>query len=358
MHEQLSFLLENNFDHSRVQPWEELPLQDELFVRDWEGYISDITQQDPLAALKKRLVQLNFPVKEGMSKNRNYQLATRRGADISLMPEATGVELEDSAGMEVYLYQTLAGRIPVIQVGKRRDFETLVRAFIYRNEPVTIPSSMGACMIKNYNNWDRVKKYKEKWLKDSGYKDAPDLLWKLEFAKLKSQTELYRDTFLILSDKEYSNVPAGMMGMPADEWRRLSLVIRREHEAAHYCTLRFWGSARNDLLDELIADYMGIVAAAGRYRARWFLCFMGLENYPAFRPGGRLANYLNNRELSREAFNELKRYVKNAAQNLESLSEKYAPHIYKGKGKYKMLCALIKTNIVELASNNLTVLYG
>lgn len=358
MQEQLSFLLENYFDHTRRDHCQDkTSMPDENFVWDWQGYINDITQQGFLVALKKRLVQLNFPVREGMSKNHNYRLATRRGADIYTMPEATGVELEEPAGIEVYLYQTFAGRIPVIQVDNRSDFETLVRVFSCRNEPVPIPSSMGACMIKGYNNWDRVKKYKVKWQKKNGHKNIPDLLWKLEFEKLKTRTELYRDRFLILSNKEYSNVSAGMMGMPADKWQRLSLVIRREHESTHYCTLRFWGSARNDLLDELIADYMGIVAAAGRYRASWFLCFMGLENYPDFRPGGRLTNYLKDRELSDEAFSDLKRYIKDAAQNLESFSERYAPDIYKIEGKYKMLCALTKMNLVELASKGPTKYY-
>lgn len=45
------------------------------------------------------------------------------------------------------------------------------------------------------------------------------------------------------------------------------------------------------MLDELIADYAGIVAAWGRYRADWFLRFVGLEDYPRYREGGRLQNY-------------------------------------------------------------------
>ena len=353
MQEQLSFLRENQFDHTHVIPWQELPLTDEPFVRDWEEYIQDITRMGLPALLPQKLVQLNFPVKEGMSKNVNYQLATRRGVDTLLMPEATGVELEEPGNIEIYLYQTIAGRIPVIQVTNRNDFETLVRVFFHKNEPVPIPSSMGACMITGYNNWDRVKKYKEKWHSDNGFKENMDLLWQLEFEKMKSQTELYQDKFLILSDKEYSNVSAEMLGIPGDEWRRLSLVIRREHGGTHYCTLRFFGSARNNLLDELIADYMGIVAAAGRFTARWFLCFMGLEGYPAFRSGGRLVNYLKNNELSGEAFEALKSYVKNAARNLEAFSEKYAPEIYQGEGKYKMLLAISKMNFIELASENM-----
>jgi len=353
LQEQLLFLLENHFDHTYVKPWKEIPLPDELFVRDWEEYIKDISQQGFLVSLQQRLVQLNFSVKEGMSQNSNYQLATRRGADTSTMPEATGVELEEPGNIEVYLYQTLAGRIPVMQIRNRSDFETLVRVFAHKNEPVLIPPSMGACMIKGYNNWDRVKKYKEKWHSDNGYKENSDLLWKLEFEKMKSQTEFYRDTFLIISDKEYSNVPAEMLGISGDEWRRLSLVIRREHEATHYCTLRFGGSARNHLLDELIADYMGLVAATGSYRAYWFRCFMGLENYPDYRTGGRLANYLKDKELSGEAFEELKSYVNKAALNLEIFSDKYASVVYQNEGKYQMLLAMSNINFIELASEDM-----
>lgn len=353
MQGQLLFLRENHFEHTNDKSWEEIPLQDELFVRDWEEYINDISQQGFIASLSKRLVQLNFPVREGMSQNSNYQLATRRGADISKMPETTKVELKEPGRIEVYLYQTWAGRIPVIQVCDRSDFETLVRVFAHRNEPVPIPPSMGACMIKGYNNWDRVKNYKEKWQRDNAYKENADLLWQLAFEKMKSQTEFYRDTFLILSDKEYSNVPAKLLGIAAAEWRRLSLLLRREHEATHYCTLRFWGSARNHLLDELIADYMGLVAATGSYKAQWFLCFMGLEDYPAFRTGGRLTNYLKDRELSSRAFEELKSYIHHAAHNLEVFSNKYAPIVYQGEGKYQMLLALAKLNLIELASEDM-----
>ena len=129
------------------------------------------------------------------------------------------------------------------------------------------------------------------------------------------------------------------------------MVIRREHEATHYFTLRFLGSARNHLLDEFIADYMGIVAAGGRYRADWFLCFMGLENYPAFRPGGRLTNYLRNIELTAEAFGELKSCIRNAALNVEAFASKYT-EVYSARGKYEMLLQLSKTNLIELATSD------
>ncbi len=347
---QLAFLQENCFSHTGVLPWEKMPPPDEVFLEAWEDYCQEAVSQGAFAVLRRRLVQFHFPVQKGLSENKNYQLATKRGTDTGQMKEATGTELKAPAELYLYLYPTLAGRIPVIQTGNRADFETLVRVLACRNEPVSVPPSMGACLVKGYNNWDRVKKYRADWEKSIGNKDNLDILWRLEFQRLKSSPELYQDRFLILTDSGYSNVTAGMLGLPENEWRRLSLVIRREHEATHYFTLRFLGSARNHLLDEFIADYMGLVAACGRYRADWFLSFLGLENYPAYRQGGRLGNYLKDSDLAGETFAVVKQLVKDAAVNIENFSNKYADKIYSSAGKYRMLLAMSKMNLLMLAS--------
>lgn len=339
LHEQLAFLQENHFDHSKVLPWDQIPPDDEPFVQAWQEYIDDIPRQGALASLSQRLVQLQFPVAEGMSANPYYQLATRKGLPTHAMKIATGTNLEAPSSLKVYLYQTYAGRIPVLETNNRRDFETLVRVFSHRNEPVNIPASMGACLIKGYNNWDRVARYKES-------------TENFDFSQMKAQKELYQDAFLILTDNFYSGVPATMLGLSDEDWRRLSMTIRREHEATHYFTLRFLGSAKNHLLDEFIADYMGIVAANGKYRADWFLCFMGLENYPNFRHGGRLTNYLRNVELSDEAFGQLTTYLKRAANNMESITDKNERDVNSDKGKYEMLLRLCQTDLLTLASND------
>lgn len=73
---------------------------------------------------------------------------------------------------------------------------------------------------------------------------------------------------------------------------------------------------RNNMRDELIADYQGIVAAnGGRYRADWFLRFIGLEAFPEYRQGGRLQNYRGQPPLSDGAFKILQVLVKDAAEN-------------------------------------------
>jgi len=340
VYEQLKFLFDNNFNHAGFLAFNEIPAEDEPFVEAWEEYIQDIASQGALAALSRRLVQLRFPIEKGISSDPDYRLATRRGLSPNSMKAATGAKFVEPGGLNVYLYQTMAGRIPVIETSNRSDFETLVRAFAHRNEPVPIPASMGACMIKGYNNWDRVARYRQKCGEQ------------FDFNEMKARPEIYQDVFLILTDTEYSGVPAPMLDLNDAEWRRLSMIIRREHEATHYLTLRFLGSARNHLLDEFIADFMGIVAAAGRYRSDWFLCFMGLENYPALRPGGRLINYLKNIELSEEAWTQLKSCIKSAAENVEEYCDQHH-EVYSAQGKYKMLIGLTRTNLIALASRKM-----
>lgn len=138
-----------------------LPLPDEPFVKAWEGYAMEAWEKGGFNTLHEKLVQLSFPVREGISGEDNYRAATLRGLPVAGMPQARGLELECPEDLELYLHPTPAGRIPVLVAGHRPDFVSLVQALSRRNEPERIPPSMGACMVKGLNNWDRIRAYRE-----------------------------------------------------------------------------------------------------------------------------------------------------------------------------------------------------
>ena len=136
----------------------------------------------------------------------------------------------ESVRME--LYRSIAGPIPLITSENDADFESMVLNIVYKGRPFPEISKTGASFAFGKTN-----------------------------------------RFIILSSKPYSNLPAERLGAGVGdaEWRKRSITIRREHECAHYYTRRFFGSSRNNLHDELIADFAGIYAAFGEYRAEWFL---------------------------------------------------------------------------------------
>lgn len=335
-------------DHWR-SPWQ-FPLPSEPHITAWSEYL-DLSQKIGVwKTLKNALVQLQFPIVHGIGKTPEYRAATLKGIDPNTMPENSLVlQQPDKLGLKIH--ESLAGKIPVLLPANRADFVTLVQAITKRNEPVPIPDSMGACMVGGYNNWDRIRQYRRQWSQENP-DNCHQAAWEGEFSKLISQKDLYQDRFIILSDGFYSNVSPQKMELTESTWRDLSLTIRLEHECTHYFTRRLLNSMRNNLLDELIADYRGITAAIGYYRADWFLRFMGLESFPHIRPDGRIHNYQGETALSNGAFTVLQALVKAAAENIEYFDRYHRSELLATENRSLILIALTRLTIEELASES------
>lgn len=304
---------ENNFDASRFSGLR-FPLDDEPHLAAWREYAADAAARGAIDALTPRLAQLQFPISKDISQRDDYRAATRRGV-FPLFPQRLPIKRHD--GVSLRIHQTVAGALPIIIAAEREDFERLVQAFSCRNEPEEVPQSMGACIVTGLNNWDRVKRYRSAW--ETTHGGADEAAWKAEFAQLATRKELYQDRFLILSSGPYSAVPASATRWSDDEWKRLSIEIRLEHECTHYFTYRVLGSMRNNLLDEIIADYAGLVRVIGSYDAQLALTFFGLESFPQYRQGGRLENYRGTPPLSDDAFVLLQSLVHAAIRNIAQI---------------------------------------
>jgi hypothetical protein len=250
--------------------------------------------------------------------------------------------------LQLIIHSADAGKIPILIAPEREDFVSLIRALTARNEPQPIPESMGACIISGYNNWDRIRAYRSAWSRKLG-SEATDESWLVEFRNLIPRRELYQDRFILLSCGYYSSVAPETLGLTSGEWRKNSLIIRREHECTHYFTRRMFHSMRNHVLDELIADYAGLTAATGRFRAEWFHHFMGLEQFPSFRCSGRLSYYRGEPPLSERSFHILQRILVAAAVTLEQFSNQLASAPFPATRPF-ILLALSTLTLEELAA--------
>lgn len=325
----------------------QFPLADEPHLAAWREYAEDAERRGAWAALSERLPQLRFPVAAGMSERAHYRDATRRGIVPPPAGPESGLRLVEPAGVELLLHPALAGTVPVIVAAARADFVALVQAFCHRNEPAAVPDSMGACIVAGYNNWDRIRAHRRSW--EAGTPGADATAWSAEFRRLQAEKPLYQDRFVILSRGPYSNVDAAAAGFGEEEWLRHSLRIRREHECTHYFTLRVFGGLQNNLLEELIADFVGLVAAFGGFDADLALRFLGLEAYPGVRPSGRLANYRGSPPLSDGAFTVLARLAHDAVRNLARLADARRRDVRAPEPLARLVCALTALSLEELA---------
>jgi hypothetical protein len=340
---------QNRFAVDRAEPLQ-LPLPDEPFVRAWEGYASAAREAGAHAVLCRVLPQLRFPIRQGISQEKPYRAVTRGGDPVDECAAATGLAFERPDRLAIVLHASAAGRIPLLVCRHRRDFVTLVQALTARNEPEPVPDAKGAVMVSGYINWDRVAALRREW-EAAAPETRAAATWKAELARLAPRRELYQDRFILLSDGPYSAVPAAAMELDDEPWRDLSLAIRREHECAHYFTRRLFGSMRNNVLDELIADYAGIAAVAGRFRADWFLRFVGLDCFPAYRAGARLDLYRGDPPLSPGSFAVLCALLRAAAVNLESWDAGRPRQLPELLDRALVLTALATLRLEDLAAS-------
>lgn len=320
-----------------------LPLADEPHVAAWQRYADEANALGTFAALQKRFVQLQFPVRSGISETDEYRRATRRGDFSAAADHAPGVVLEDPSGLELEIHRSVAGRIPVLIPATRADFVALVQAFTERNEPVPVPPSMGACFVNGFNNWDRVAAYRREWTVVNG----EDADWAAEFKAFAARKPLYQDRFIILSRGPYSATTAVEAGVAEDEWIGRSRAIRREHECLHYLTYRVSGMIRSNVLDELVADFAGLVAATGGYSSELAMRFLGLHRYPDVPEGSRLRVYRGS--LTDDQLRIVAELARRAAAHLESCARQWAARLQDVNVLAAVALGLLAVSVEELA---------
>lgn len=341
--EELNLYFKNKFSSSNKLP---SFFTDEPSINSWEGYCKKSIEIGAFQVLQKCYPQLNFPVSEGINKTQAYGDAVLRGKTESINLENT-LSLNNPEGIEISIYESIAGKVPVIKVPDCQDFIQIIQCLLHKNNPTFVPLSMGACLINGINNWERLHTLKNDWFEKNSVGN-----WNEEFTKnVLPNPSLFKDKIIILSTKPYSNVAAQSLELSDNLWKTHSYSIRLEHECTHLYTLKKYGFATNNLHDELIADYIGISKTIGSYKKEWMLTFMGLEEFPKYRKGARLENYLGNSDLSFENFETLTTIIKNAIENIARFDAQLGK-IISDKDHKCRIEALCETDVLDIFSIN------
>ncbi len=317
--------------------------KEEKYIETWETYYKESKSLGVFKTLKKYIVQLQFPVKAGISSTEAYKNVTLRGRENTTN---SNLLLEDENAIQLIIYESkLIGKVPVLTVSNTHDFKTLVCAFSNKNEPAEIPNSMGAAFIKGLNNWDRISKLKKAW-----QEEPRTTSWNQFFKEeVLPNRDLYQDKLIILSTKPYSGVSSEALKISKDFWEEASAKIRKEHECVHLFTLHYYGQMAKNIHDELIADYAGILRVLGKFDKNWMLHFLGLESYPNYRKGGRFQNYMSD-NCSSEAFNCLITITKKAIDAIDKFDSKLGS-IVSEEDRLSRIKSICEVSILNMASD-------
>ena len=218
-----------------------------------------------LEILARRYPQLLLPIEEGISKSEEYRNVCLRGQECY-----RPITFSKDPGDCLQTIKTPAGSVEVLTLRKRDDFVHAGQCLGSKCEPVEIPDSTGAMAIFGLNNWDKVR----------------------------AGLDNYKDSFIILSSGNYSNVSNrdihkvsnGEIDLSEQEWVEKSITIRKYHELTHFVMRKLYPEDISFIRDELIADCVGLIAAFNKFDIRLLKLFLGIETN-TYREGGRLQNY-------------------------------------------------------------------
>lgn len=250
-----------------------------------EEYIENIYTQEQNITDETDYIGFWEKLIEGIKDNNVAQLINER------LCKNRPVKFIEPDGIKVYIQDFVAGKIAIVELANNTDFENFLINFAHKGVRPKNIEETGASFL--FGKYTRV---------------------------------------IVLSRKYYSNVTETEMELDKKDWLLKSLIIRKEHESIHFFTKNRYGMSRNNLHDELMADFFGIYAAFGYYKAEYFLRFIGVIEGN----GDRLKCYTEG--LSEAQSEKLKQIAKVCAYNLEkwSQSEEFLAMSY--EEKIKTLC--------------------
>ena len=244
-----------------------------------------ITGAAALESLAQRFPQLYVAPAEGAQElNKLARLSGITAPDANLDHFITSDE------DELRVVETPAGPIETLFLKNREDFETFLQIVSHKSEPVPIARTVGAMTYRGLADWEVIRK--------EGI-EGP-----------------YRTELIVISEGPYSNVSATRTPYDDETWVRVSREIRLHHECAHVVCRRTMPESILPVWDEITADLVGMLRAAGSYDAGLAATFLGVSAQGFV--GGRLSEYLNEEQHGR--IDEVATEVYGALVRLEELS--------------------------------------
>jgi len=246
-------------------PWPALPLPEPPEVGWWRELLARSGPYGVLDDLRESLPQLLLRQRSGVSQSEVYRRAVLRGMPLDLSSDADRLRLRAPERLRLEIVEHFAVTLPVLHTPDREDFLFLARALAYRCEPRAIADGVHALAINGLIHWGLIRAYG-------------------------------RDTrarLILLHQAPYGSVPADQVPEQptTDEWLARSDVLRLEHELTHIATKTLCGEMRLNLLDELVADGMGMMRALGTFSAELFRRCLGVDEQGHAPPGARVWTY-------------------------------------------------------------------
>ncbi len=229
-----------------------------------------------METMAQRYNQLYLTPKKGISETGVYTDIVRYG---KTPPEVARKMSEGLSGFKCSKYDRLfsettpAGKVDIVYIHERQDFERFIQIMAYRGEPASVSSSLESAEIAGITNWRKIEDHMNEYICHGGN----ELSWRDELKKFRGEKNNYQDTLIIISNCDYSGVKADEAGFGELVWNQLSLKIRVYNACTLYTCRRMYKNCNSILLEEIFGDCIGLLFALNKYDTSLAKKFMGVS---------------------------------------------------------------------------------
>ncbi len=247
--------------------WPDLPLPEQATDCWWRQWFDKVPETERFNKLRFVLPQLYIKPHNGARSSDIYKRLVLRGDPITPQDQNMRLYLNDENGLKFSLVDHSCGVLPVLSFNNLEDFVSVLCCLANRCEPFEIKSSVHSHAIGGLIHWGLIKDIDRS----------------------------ARAQLLLLHNAPYSSLPSKLIpGHPSDyEWLDLSHTWRLNHEIAHIYCRQLVGEMRINLLDELLADYIGMRASLGIFSADLFRLGLGLSTEAQLSNDSRACTYIS-----------------------------------------------------------------
>lgn len=156
---------------------------------------------------------------------------------------------------------TPVGKVEILYIHERSDFERFIQIMAYRGEPVSISENLDIAEIDGITNWRKIENHMNDYFINGGH----HTMWRDELDNFKKSKTNYQDDLIVVTDSNYCGVNADQTEYSEFLWKEISMKMNIYSSCARMIRRRIYHNCSNKLWEEINADCIGMLFAINKF---------------------------------------------------------------------------------------------
>ncbi len=168
---------------------------------------------------------------------------------------------------------TPAGKIDIVYLHERQDFERFLQIMVYSGEPAAVAAKIESAEILGVTNWRKIEQHMNSYLDNGGDTGS----WRDELRKFTNDKKNFQDSIILIGSGGYCGITASEAGFDEMIWDNISVKIKTYSSCARFIMRRLFSDYKNIIWEEMLSDCIGLLFTFNKYDVSLAKKFFGVS---------------------------------------------------------------------------------